>query len=602
MKNIKIPISKGQYLRDVYPQIETNTILCKTLTGLGATYSEIKADRDSIIVVPNLPVIKGKCSAHKNDNLFGVMEKVDTDKVVNYIIKTKNEKKHIKFITTPESFYKIKHAYQELKLVLEKECFILIDESHKMIKDRDYRQNILLPINDFFRAENKAIVSATPIIPRDPRFGQQNFKIVEIVPDFDYSHEIYLIHTNNMLQAFKQVVTEITVQRTENRSICIFLNSIDIIIQLIRKLAIENESSVFCSDKSVNKLKELKFKQAYSTWDVKYKRQYMFFTSRFYNAVDIELDEKPDVLLISDTYIAPQTIIDTDTDAVQSIGRFRNGVSSVIHIYSTNKTYKLTTKDEVKGYISALERTYNLIVKLMMASKIDYEEQVYSDLLEVHPYRQFLSCGDKDYFAIDNFIDEEMTKSDYGDNERLVMRYRNNRHFNVLQNGSKLFKYGDKDRLALLVNKNFRKKQRIEIVRILDNIYEDSGTEIFDEFIRELRENDELIVDSYFKLGKEVIEQCGYSPSKLKEKLLIKDFNEKKNGVSFINAIKNSFKVGKKYTNNYIKSELKRIYELFDVKNPNGKITAQTIKEYFEVDDKARIKNSKAMCIISSKI
>ncbi len=29
-------------LTDIYPQIETNTILCKTLTGVGAIYSEIK--------------------------------------------------------------------------------------------------------------------------------------------------------------------------------------------------------------------------------------------------------------------------------------------------------------------------------------------------------------------------------------------------------------------------------------------------------------------------------------------------------------------------------------------------------------------------------
>lgn len=52
---------KIQYLTEVLPQIETNTILCKTLTGLGATYSEIKAKRHSIISVPNVPPIIGKC-------------------------------------------------------------------------------------------------------------------------------------------------------------------------------------------------------------------------------------------------------------------------------------------------------------------------------------------------------------------------------------------------------------------------------------------------------------------------------------------------------------------------------------------------------------
>lgn len=73
MTKKEIKINKGQYLSDIY-SIESNTILCKTLTGLGATYTEIKAKRNSIIVEPNVPPIIGKCNdkKHKKDNLFAV--------------------------------------------------------------------------------------------------------------------------------------------------------------------------------------------------------------------------------------------------------------------------------------------------------------------------------------------------------------------------------------------------------------------------------------------------------------------------------------------------------------------------------------------------
>ena len=37
---------KIQYLTEVLPMIPTNTILYKKLTGLGATYGEIKAKRN----------------------------------------------------------------------------------------------------------------------------------------------------------------------------------------------------------------------------------------------------------------------------------------------------------------------------------------------------------------------------------------------------------------------------------------------------------------------------------------------------------------------------------------------------------------------------
>ena len=52
-KNGEIP-HLTEFLED--KMIPTNTILCKKLTGLGATYSEIKAPRHSIIIEPNRPI------------------------------------------------------------------------------------------------------------------------------------------------------------------------------------------------------------------------------------------------------------------------------------------------------------------------------------------------------------------------------------------------------------------------------------------------------------------------------------------------------------------------------------------------------------------
>ena len=91
-------------------KIGTNTILCKTLTGLGATYSEIKAPRHSIIIEPNRPVITGKCKdpEHKNDNLFGVYQGIFTDDIIEYI--EDSDGKFLKIMTTPESFHKVEEA------------------------------------------------------------------------------------------------------------------------------------------------------------------------------------------------------------------------------------------------------------------------------------------------------------------------------------------------------------------------------------------------------------------------------------------------------------------------------------------------------------
>lgn len=100
-KTINISVNelgKVQYLTEVLPQIPTDTILYKKLTGLGATYGEIKAKRNSIIIEPNVPVIIGKCNdpKHRNDNLFGVYEGIYTDDIVKYL--EKSGKKYYKIL------------------------------------------------------------------------------------------------------------------------------------------------------------------------------------------------------------------------------------------------------------------------------------------------------------------------------------------------------------------------------------------------------------------------------------------------------------------------------------------------------------------------
>ena len=71
------------------------------------------------------------------------------------------------------------------------------------------------------------------------------------------------MQTNNALEALKEILPQIKAQQKQPRSICFFANSIDMIHQLMSKLGVENESAVFCAEKSVEKLKKKGFKRAY---------------------------------------------------------------------------------------------------------------------------------------------------------------------------------------------------------------------------------------------------------------------------------------------------------------------------------------------------
>ena len=586
---------KIQYLTEVLPMIPTNTILYKTLTGLGATYGELKADRNSIIIEPNVPVIVGKCNdpKHKEDNLFGVYEGVYTEDVIKYLEKSAD--KRTKILTTPESFQKVKDAFELMDMDIYGTCFLLFDECHKIVKDADYRSDITLPFDDFFLFNEKALVSATPISFSDPRFEMQKFQIIRIEPAFEYKLPVSLIHTNNVLEQLKR-----TLDKLDATDICLFVNSTDMIYSFIKQLDIENESTVFCAKKSVEKLKNKKFKHAFEQWSKSKMKKYNFFTSRFYNALDIELKIKPTVIMISDVYFSEYSMIDPHTDAIQAIGRFRNGVNRVCHIFNTNPNLPVRTEEEIGIYLQVSKEVYDKIKTFYDCATSEEARNAYHGILKVLPFNQMLNKdGKENFFAIDNYVDEALLKSSYNAQEKLIASYRSNRLFD-LDVESAYFPFGDFERLKKESKYASLKDKRKEVVRQLELLKGDDETEMIRNYKEDLRKADSFIYGAYEEIGKEMIESLDYSVKRIKEAMILKQYREKTEGTEFIQLIKNSFKVGQKYTKKYIKEELTRIYALTGV-TPQKTITGQSIKEFFHVKE-INTGGSRKFLLVESKI
>ena len=586
---------KIQYLTEVLPMIPTNTILYKTLTGLGATYGELKADRNSIIIEPNVPVIVGKCNdpKHKEDNLFGVYEGVYTEDVIKYLEKSAD--KRTKILTTPESFQKVKDAFELMDMDIYGTCFLLFDECHKIVKDADYRSDITFPFDDFFLFNEKALVSATPISFSDPRFEMQKFQIIRIEPAFEYKLPVSLIHTNNVLEQLKR-----TLDKLDATDICLFVNSTDMIYSFIKQLDIENESTVFCAKKSVEKLKNKKFKHAFEQWSKSRMKKYNFFTSRFYNALDIELKIKPTVIMISDVYFSEYSMIDPHTDAIQAIGRFRNGVNRVCHIFNTNPNLPVRTEEEIGIYLQVSKEVYDKIKTFYDCATSEEARKAYREALKVLPFNQMLNKdGKENFFAIDNYVDEALLKSSYNAQEKLIASYRSNRLFD-LDVESAYFPFGDFERLKKESKYASLKDKRKEVVRQLELLKGDDETEMIRNYKEDLRKADSFIYGAYEEIGKEMIESLDYSVKRIKEAMILKQHREKTEGTEFIQLIKNSFKVGQKYTKKYIKEELTRIYALTGV-TPQKTITGQSIKEFFHVKE-INTGGSRKFLLVESKI
>lgn len=568
---------KVQYLTEVLPEIPTNTILYKKLTGLGATYGELKADRDSIILEPNVPVIKGKCKdpKHAKDNLMGVYENVTVDSIVRYLQACKE--KHIKLLSTPESFSKIKAAFEEIDRDIFSTCYLLFDECHKIVKDVDYRENITLPFDDFFMFENKGLVSATPLDFTDPRFFKQKFQIMEILPNFEYAQPLNLYHTNNVLQELKKQIGNI------EKPIFLFINSTETIYSIMDKLDILEQSTVFCAYNSVKNLKDKKFSQAYSDWDSAKMNKYNFLTSRFFNALDIELDFQPEVFIVTDVTMATQSIIDPFTDTIQIIGRFRNGIASASHITNTDYKFQVRSKKQLQFKINVFEETYKTLKTYYDNATNDELRDAVKAILDNHPLTPLLNIdGTKNWFKIDNYLAENLVQGYYNSFDELVKNYKRCKSFK-LNYESTAYKLSDSERLKRENKSLSIKAKRREIVEQLE-ILKGDETSIAMEHKRELIRTDTFIVQAYDELGKAKIEELKYSQSQIREAMILKKYNENRTGTEFIEMVKNRFKAGQSYELSQINKIRDEIYSLLNMP-PIKKKPKDFLSDFFELRD-----------------
>lgn len=599
-----ITIAKDQHLADVYPLIETNTILNKRLSGVGATYCEIIAPRHSIIVVPNVPIITCKVEKHKDsDNLFGVMANVSVRDIEQYLETTLSTNNRIKIMVTPESFYKVRKAFNEVDFNMYENCFLMLDECHKFIKERDFRQEIVQPLHSFFKFKNKALVSATPLAPSDPRFNEQCFKKVVVKPNWDFLFDILVICANDIRRAFYHETACTRRGELPKEPQCIFVNSTSIIADLITDCNLEDISSIFCSDQSAVELRQRGFKNVHTEWKNEYEKPYMFFTSRFFTGLDIWLEKRPRVLYFSDAKNAEQTLMDPQTDMAQACGRFRNGMKEIYHYVNFNPNIERKSKEDIEEYVNGIINSHIVLRDILNSSQKKFERQAINKILEALPFKEIFFDDEIDYFMKDNITDSERVRQYYDDFYSLQAAYGESGYFKIpFEDDTYEFPPipAELKKNPKRSRKEIQKIQRVAIVETLSHIAPYYKTSAVNDIIYTLRATDKLMVDAFFQLGKDFIEQHDYNPKLIKEELLNRRGAKVTPDEAFFIMLYSTFEIGKKYLLPDAKRALQRIYDKFLLKPPTT-ITGKSLRWHFDIDEKARIGNQKAVKILRRK-
>ena len=574
MTTIEITLEKEKYLDSVFPfGIPTNTILNKTICGCGATYLELKTRRHSIIIEPNVPVIKGKMA--KYAFLLGVYEGIKDKDIVNYFEARKG--KYKKIMTTPEGFFRLKRVLTENGVNIYDHFFLLFDECDKIVRDSDFRGQITLPMTDFFKFEKvgKAMVSATPIVPSDPRFEKYGFQTIKIKPDYPYKTDINVIPTNNVYLTLKQELDSID----KDKKVCIFFNSPLYINKIITDFDIKNESNIYCSEDSAEKLETKGHAKVFS--DIHDKRgkislnRYNFFTSRFYSAVDIELDDKPVVIVLTDVLGKSTSLIDPATDAVQIVGRFRNGAESYMHITNYDNYIKYWKEQDIAVYFNDLHAAYCKLRKSFLESHNYAEKRLLKEALQKVSYFHYVTpTGEKDHFRHMNAILREYVKSIYERPSHIERAYKMVDALNA-SFAPCYWCISDFER-RILANKQKNKEEKNKYAYFLLHKLRKSKNQYEIDILADIRAKYPLAADAYalFKLD-------GHTWLTFKEAELKKVVNDGKKATPRMKYLVHcQFKTNTWYSTKDINDFFKPLYKKYNIE-PDGRGVAYDILLYF---------------------
>ena len=585
-------LEKGEWLLDAlkrigHSMIPSNCILNKKLTGLGATHSEIHSKRSSIIIEPNVPVILGKLD--NNDNLEAVYAKCSLYNLKRYL---QMDIEYKKIITTPESFHKIRKAAVELNIDIFKTFFCLFDECEKITQDIDYRRKISQPIYDFFKFEQKAFVSATPLPMSHPEFVKQDFLMININPNFNYKKDLTLIVTNSYYKRLRIVLDNLR----DSKHICIFFNVTDGINDLINNLGID-DYKIFCSEDSVNKLNKRGIFQAYSNIDYPLAK-YNFFTCRFYSALDIRLGKhKPDIVMLTDLRTANWTIIDPFTEAIQIQGRFRKKgndditYNSLTHISTVNPDFSTYSEDEVNDRVRQFIANYNMLKEAHDNETDEIRKKAILEDIKKLKYQDLIDeRGKVNPFSVDNLRNEQRVRGYYKSAEALYQAYLDTGFFNVtFHNVPECV--GDDD-LERLNNTKHQIERRKELLQIIINIEKwfDDGKITHDEKEQHLNifrqhAEDSYILSAYEKIGKDAIVNAKYKKSLIDRKVREYDKAQARKlrfSENVLNDIFREFQTGVYLPKKEIQHRLQIIFQENGVQY---KVTQDTICDYYDVTE-----------------
>lgn len=343
------------FLNEFMTELPVNCLFDKGKTGCGGTTIAIENDKDTIIAMPYVNVIKNKVAQYPNEEcsnvLFGIYEDVTDQQIIDYI--KNNQIK--KFAVTYDSLDRLINLLDEKTTInVYQDFFLLVDEWHILFNSYAFRNKAVKRVLHHAKQfKEVTYMTATPIEKEFILTELKDLPVKEVIWDNVVTVDIKPIATNQPIRTVCELIKN-CIEGKVFGNLHFFVNSVEFIADAIKKTGLKPEQvRVVCSKNEKqgkgNKSNQRKLGDDYIIEDTTTQsKKINFYTSTSFEGCDI-YDEDGKTYIVSDK-TKSHTLLDISTLIIQICGRIRNSryKTKIEHIFGENRYNKTISYEEFK--------------------------------------------------------------------------------------------------------------------------------------------------------------------------------------------------------------------------------------------------------------
>ena len=350
--------SEYNYLSEIPNfKLPSKVLINKGKVGCGGTTVALTDNRDTIVCVPFVNLIKNKCK--QNKEVLGVYSGVTVDKINEYVETHKIKKIMCTYDQLPRLASVVGYNY-----------FLLVDELHLLFLQYIFRDTAIRGVlNEYKNFKDWAFLTATPI---ESEFMLDELKDIPVYNiEWESKREITVeaVKCDSVKSTIASIIEKFLNNEIEGNA-HIFVNSVKFIATMIKYFDFEETQCRAIWSKNNKEYKN--YCAGIPNSDTLSKpKKINFYTSTCFEGCDL-YDEDGKIFIVSDSSKA-QTLLDISTSIRQIAGRIRNTkYDKIYHLFSNTryntdlsyeefKEYALNEAEEAKKYASRINSDAELL-------------------------------------------------------------------------------------------------------------------------------------------------------------------------------------------------------------------------------------------------